>query len=80
MPWGTLNPIWNIHFPTIHDLEAGVKSLHDKFWRPEHGEIKEALLGYKKRFLAYITERNRMERLGIDDSVSVLKGLGGGER
>ncbi len=57
-------------------MEAGVKSLHEKFWRPEHGDLKPHLEKYKKKMLDWIKEENRKKRLGIDDEVVVLKGLG----
>ncbi|TIA28139.1 nucleotide-diphospho-sugar transferase [Aureobasidium pullulans] len=32
MPWQNINSTWNIRFPSIQDKDAGVASLHDKFW------------------------------------------------
>ena len=40
MPWKALDPTWNIHYPSIADLEGGVASLHDKWWAPEHPEME----------------------------------------
>lgn len=59
MPWKTLDRMWNIHFPTIEDMEAGVKSLHEKFWNPEHVELKPYLEKYKYRMLEFFEEMDR---------------------
>ncbi|UPX12083.1 uncharacterized protein EKO05_0002656 [Ascochyta rabiei] len=53
MPWQTLDRMWNIHFPTVQDMEAGVKSLHEKFWNPEHKDLRPYLEKYKWRMLGY---------------------------
>ncbi|KAH8725870.1 nucleotide-diphospho-sugar transferase [Phaeosphaeriaceae sp. PMI808] len=59
MPWQTLDRMWNIHFPTVKDMQAGVKSLHEKFWNPEHGDLKVYLEKYKWQMLKFFEERDR---------------------
>jgi hypothetical protein len=34
MPWQTLWYGWNVHFASSEDLEGGVASVHEKWWRP----------------------------------------------
>lgn len=38
MPWQMLDWRWNAHYPTLKDFYAGVKSMHDKFWKEESDE------------------------------------------
>ena len=40
MPWKAIDSTWNIHYPSMADLEGGVASLHDKWWAPEHAEME----------------------------------------
>ena len=49
MPWRALDPRWNIHYPSIADLEGGVASLHDKWWAPEHAEMEPFLRSLRWR-------------------------------
>lgn len=49
MPWIQLNPSWNIHYPTMADLEGGVASLHEKWWAPVDAELKPYLLSWRWR-------------------------------
>jgi alpha-N-acetylglucosamine transferase len=62
MPWQTLDKMWNIHFPTVQDMEAGVKSLHEKFWNPEHEDLRPHLEKWKWRMLQYFEERDKASR------------------
>lgn len=32
MPWVEMEYSWHIRFPTVHDKESGVASMHDKWW------------------------------------------------
>jgi alpha-N-acetylglucosamine transferase len=59
MPWQTLDKMWNIHFPTVQDMEAGVKSLHEKFWNPEHKDLRPYLEKWKWRMLQFFEEREK---------------------
>jgi len=40
MPWKVLDTQWNIHYPTLADLAGGVASMHEKWWMPEHEEMR----------------------------------------
>lgn len=35
MPWKHLANTWNIHYPTMADVEGGVASIHEKWWSPD---------------------------------------------
>ena len=32
LPWQRLSPEWNVNFPTMNDMRAGVASMHEKWW------------------------------------------------
>ncbi|TKX25608.1 hypothetical protein C1H76_2258 [Elsinoe australis] len=32
MPWKQINVTWNVHYPTMVDINGGVKSVHEKYW------------------------------------------------
>ena len=34
MPWVHLDTKWNMHYPSVQDLEGGVATLHEKWWEP----------------------------------------------
>ncbi|KAF2825450.1 nucleotide-diphospho-sugar transferase [Ophiobolus disseminans] len=59
MPWQTLDRMWNIHFPTVRDMEAGVKSLHEKFWNPEHQDLKPYLERVRDKMVEYFEKRDK---------------------
>jgi len=46
----------------VQDMEAGVKSLHEKFWNPEHTDLKPYLEKWKWRMLQYFEEKDRASR------------------
>lgn len=35
MPWSDIGTGWNTRFPSVEDAEGGVKSVHDKWWKPD---------------------------------------------
>lgn len=43
LPWQRIDTAWNIRFPSLGDREAGVASMHDKFW---HAHMDEKLQPY----------------------------------
>jgi alpha-N-acetylglucosamine transferase len=49
MPWQLLGSQWNLHYPTLLDLEGGVASLHEKWWAPEDEELKPYLESWRWR-------------------------------
>jgi alpha-N-acetylglucosamine transferase len=49
MPWEPLNPQWNLHYPSLADLEGGVASLHEKWWAPEDAELAPYLRSWRWR-------------------------------
>ena len=53
MPWTQLNYTWNIHHPTKTDLEGGVKSLHEKYWSPAHGDMQPYLNSWRWKMEGY---------------------------
>ena len=53
MPWTQLNYTWNIHHPTKVDLDGGVKSLHEKFWSPAHGDMQPYLNSWRWKMEGY---------------------------
>ena len=49
MPWMQLSPEWNIHYPTVEDLEGGVASLHEKWWAPVDEGLRPFLRSWRWR-------------------------------
>ncbi|KAF2096726.1 nucleotide-diphospho-sugar transferase, partial [Rhizodiscina lignyota] len=48
VPWQRLPTHWNIVFPNLEDYEAGVASLHDKWWSPYDKRLKEKFMAVKR--------------------------------
>jgi len=63
MPWTQLKPTWNIHYPTMKDLEKGVASIHEKFWFPAHDEVAPFLLSVKGRMEDFFRTLDQMTPL-----------------
>ncbi|KAK0392288.1 hypothetical protein NLU13_1784 [Sarocladium strictum] len=40
MPWTELDPKWSATWPNMGDLDAGVATLHEKFWKTGPQELK----------------------------------------
>jgi alpha-N-acetylglucosamine transferase len=59
MPWKTIDPIWNMHYPTVKDVASGVKSLHDKYWAPSHGDLKGVLMMVMGEWKRWVEEGER---------------------
>jgi alpha-N-acetylglucosamine transferase len=59
MPWTQLQPTWNIHYPTVEDLEKGVASVHDKYWFPHRDNVAPFLLRWKAKMEDFYSARGR---------------------
>ncbi|KAG9664132.1 nucleotide-diphospho-sugar transferase, partial [Aureobasidium melanogenum] len=54
MPWIEMEGSWHIRFPSVHDKESGVASMHDKWWsahmdkklQPYYDSIRWKMEGY----------------------------------
>ena len=49
MPWKQLGPEWNIHYPTVKDLDGGVATLHEKWWAPVDKALESYLRSWRWR-------------------------------
>lgn len=66
MPWQELSWRWNANWPTMRDLEAGVRSFHAKYWDGDDShdpELKALWRGQRREMEGYYA--------GVDD---VLEG------
>ncbi|KAL2212072.1 glycosyltransferase family 8 protein [Sarocladium strictum] len=48
MPWTELDPKWSATWPNSGDVEAGVASLHEKFWKTGPKELKKLYADKRK--------------------------------
>ncbi|RMY89468.1 hypothetical protein D0864_06436 [Hortaea werneckii] len=53
MPWKQLDSKWNMHYPSMDDLEGGVVSLHEKWWAPVNADLAPFLLSWRWRMEGY---------------------------
>lgn len=53
MPWQRIDPIWNIHRPTLEDINAGVRSLHQKWWEAWNTDLTSIMLSWRWRMQGY---------------------------
>ncbi|KAI7127335.1 nucleotide-diphospho-sugar transferase, partial [Hortaea werneckii] len=53
MPWKQLDSKWNMHYPSMDDLEGGVVSLHEKWWAPVNPDLAPFLLSWRWRMEGY---------------------------
>ncbi|RMZ16218.1 hypothetical protein D0862_01319 [Hortaea werneckii] len=53
MPWKQLDSKWNMHYPSMDDLEGGVVSLHEKWWSPVNPDLAPFLLSWRWRMEGY---------------------------
>lgn len=60
MPWVQLDVRWNIHYPTMEDLEGGVRSLHDKWWSPTDERIESWVESWRWRMYGYYEARDAL--------------------
>ena len=58
MPWKQLDTQWNIHYPTVQDLEGGVASLHEKWWAPVYSDLKPYLESWRWRMEGFHEARD----------------------
>ncbi|KAI9712365.1 MAG: hypothetical protein M1820_001578 [Bogoriella megaspora] len=72
MPWKQLAPTWNIHYPSVQDIEGGVASLHDKWWAPEHPELEPFFRSLRWRMEGFYEGVDTARRLDARGS----KGIG----
>lgn len=56
MPWKALDPVWNIHFPTVGDFQGGVASMHAKWWEVEEPGLRTAFESWRWRMEGYFEE------------------------
>ncbi|KAF2636603.1 nucleotide-diphospho-sugar transferase [Massarina eburnea CBS 473.64] len=61
MPWKQLNNTWNIHYPNFEDLEGGVKSLHDKWWRPGDERLAKYMQAWRWRMEGFFENQDAYE-------------------
>jgi len=57
MPWGELDPIWSATWPNQADWEAGVVSLHEKWWIVGPEDLREKWRAAKGEMEAYFEKR-----------------------
>ncbi|CAK3997254.1 glycosyltransferase family 8 [Lecanosticta acicola] len=53
MPWAQLDWKWNMHYPTVEDLQGGVFSLHEKWWAPVSRDLSPFLESWRWRMEGY---------------------------
>jgi alpha-N-acetylglucosamine transferase len=58
MPWVELDYRWSATWPSIRDLEGGVASLHEKFWKTGPEELVKVWRSWKERMEAYYNTSN----------------------
>lgn len=58
MPWKQVGNTYNMHYPTVDDLLKGVKSLHVKWWSPEHDELRPYLESWRWRMQGHYEARD----------------------
>ncbi|KAH8880884.1 nucleotide-diphospho-sugar transferase [Thozetella sp. PMI_491] len=52
MPWRSLQPTWNVNWPTGKDYDAGVRSFHGKYWDPKRKHDPFLLKNWQERMVA----------------------------
>lgn len=58
MPWQHLDTSWNMHYPTVQDLEGGVASLHEKWWAPVFPDLGPYLESWRWRMEGFYEARD----------------------
>lgn len=59
MPWTELDSKWSATWPNLADLDAGVASLHEKFWKTGPKELKGMYSRRRKEAEDFYAERER---------------------
>ncbi|KAK0386617.1 hypothetical protein NLU13_6452 [Sarocladium strictum] len=69
MPWKEINGKWNSKFTSEKDLEGGVVSMHEKWWKLRSGGKKLMQFVDSKRWQAegYWQAQREMEKVGSND-------------
>lgn len=60
IPWMQLGTQWNIHYPSIKDVEGGVKSVHEKWWGPEKEDMSQWMAAWRWRMEGYYEAKDQM--------------------
>lgn len=58
MPWKKLDSKWNIHYPSVQDLQGGVYSLHEKWWAPVSPDLAPFLESWRWRVEGFYEARD----------------------
>lgn len=58
MPWTQLANTWNIHYPSIEDLNGGVRTLHEKWWAPVNEGLRPYLESWRWRMEGFHEARD----------------------
>ncbi|EME88017.1 glycosyltransferase family 8 protein [Pseudocercospora fijiensis CIRAD86] len=58
MPWIQLDTKWNMHYPTVQDLEGGVATLHEKWWEPMYADLRPYLESWRWRMEGFYEGRD----------------------
>jgi alpha-N-acetylglucosamine transferase len=59
MPWTELDPKWSATWPNMGDVEAGVASLHEKFWKTGPKQLKTLYARKRKEAEDFYAEREK---------------------
>ena len=59
MPWTELNARWSATWPNKEDLEAGVASLHEKFWKTGPKALRKLYLAKRDEAEGFYAEREK---------------------
>ncbi|KAI9829172.1 MAG: hypothetical protein M1832_000195 [Thelocarpon impressellum] len=62
MPWQRFHGAWNVNFATTRDLDAGIASLHDKFWQPLDERLGAVWGGIRGEMEAFYARKDGGER------------------
>lgn len=58
MPFAILDPIWNVHFGSREDIDGGVHSLHTKWWKSVHADIRDFCMSWRWRMAGFFENRH----------------------
>ncbi|KAF2152977.1 glycosyltransferase family 8 protein [Myriangium duriaei CBS 260.36] len=59
MPWKQLSTTLNVHYPTMKDVRAGAKSVHEKWWGGEDAELRIWMEGWRGRMEGFFEARDQ---------------------
>ncbi|KAH8170418.1 glycosyl transferase family 8 domain-containing protein [Sarocladium implicatum] len=60
MPFKELSPMWNVNFPSEHDIKSGVASLHMKWWKVEDRPMMRFALSKRWQMEGFWLERDEL--------------------